>query len=48
MCKKSTNKPGVIKTNGEFSTKIIIFPSNRELQARSGRSVLLNLGKADF
>ena len=37
----------MIKTKGEFSTRMTIFPSNSEVQAMSGLSVLLILGKEE-
>jgi len=35
-------------TKGEFSTNITIFPSSREVLAKSGLSVLMTFGKTDF
>ena len=39
---------GKIRVNGQFSTKITIFPSNKACDTTSGLSVLWICGKMDL
>lgn len=45
---KSVKIAGNINTKGVFSTSITIFPLRRDVQAKSGLSVLITLGKIVF